>query len=245
MKKLYIYFTLGYPQEEVLNTFLDGIDTSLYDGVELGFPSSDPHYDGPAIRKTHSVALSHESDSFRGTLELLGRKNVGKYSLTYYSDVSSRFDDFLSYLSENGFRGIILPDILVDYFSDYRNIVKAAQDHGISVIPFFNASTPDRVIEDVCSITESWVYFGIQPSTGISVPFDVAGASERMRGILGKRELIYGFGIRTEHDIREVLENGGDGIAVGSMFIPFLDSGNFEGFKEAIESIRGVLNDYA
>lgn len=245
MKSLYLYFTLGYPTSRVLNSFLESIDGNAVTGIELGFPSRDPHYDGPVIRKTHAVALSGDPSGSDETVSLLSKMGVRKYSLTYYSDAGGNFSEFLSYLSSHGFTGAILPDILVDYFDEYRQIIRACTESGISVIPFFTASTPDRVIEEVSSLTDSWIYFGIQPSTGINVPFDLAEASARMRDIIGKRELIYGFGIRNTEQIREVIEAGGDGIAIGSLLVPYLENNDFAGFSAKIDELRGVLNDYS
>ncbi len=245
MKSMYLYFTLGYPDFGTLSRFISAIDPAKVSGIELGFPSKDPHYDGPVIRRTHSAALSADPSGSNEIIELLDEKRIPKYSLSYFSDIGDRFDTFLSFLSEHNFSGCIIPDTFVDFFDDYRDIIGSCQDSGISFIPFFNAATPDRVIEDVCSRTDSWIYFGIQPSTGINVPFDIAEASVRMRNLIGERELVYGFGIRNNEHIREIIRSGGDGIAVGSMFVPMLESGNSAEFIQSIDGMREVLNDNA
>lgn len=245
MKSLYLYFTLGYPDSRTLNNFISAIDSSDITGVELGFPSRDPHYDGPEIRKTHSVALTRGPDGADGTIELLNSKNIPLYCLAYFSDIGKELDQFLNFLSERKFRGIIIPDILVDYFDEYPETIESCRDHGIDLIPFVNASTPDSVIEDVCSRTRSWIYFGIQPSTGINVPFDLESASQRMREIIGERELVYGFGIKGTDQIRDIVKSGGDGIAIGSRFVSMLQIGDTETFTTTIKELRGALDDNA
>lgn len=243
MKSLYLYFTLGYPDFSTLNRFVSGLDSTGVTGVELGFPSRDPHYDGPAIRKTHSVALANGPDGSEETIEILSKKGIPMYSLSYYSDIGGNLDAFLDFLSERKFTGTIIPDTFVDYFDEYADIIRSCQDHGIQFIPFFNASTPDRVIQDAAAMTQSWIYFGVQPSTGINVPFNMEEASGRMRDLVGNRELVYGFGLRGTDQIREVVQSGGDGVAIGSMLVPMLESGNFKEFDSSVKEIRRALND--
>lgn len=245
MKSLYLYFTLGYPNFNTLNRFVSSLDRSTVSGIELGFPSKDPHYDGPVIRKTHSVALANDPEQSNETIALINSKGIPMYSLSYFSDFGDKLDTYLAFLSEHNFAGMIIPDIFVDYFDEYGDVIAACRDHGLQFIPFFNASTPDRVISDVCGMTDSWVYFGIQPSTGINVPFNMADASERMRSLIGDRELVYGFGIRGTNQIQEVVQSGADGIALGSMFVPMLQAGNSEEFISSVGEIRRVLNDFA
>lgn len=245
MKSLYLYFTLGYPDFRTMREFVSVLHSGQVTGVEIGFPSRDPHYDGPVIRRTHSAALKNDPAESEDIFRILGEKKISMYSLTYFSDVENRLGEFLDFLSERNFNGAIIPDTLTDYYGDYRNIISTCTDHGISFIPFFNASTPDRVVEDVCRLTDSWVYFGIQPSTGINVPFDLAEASRRIRSLVGKREIIYGFGIRDNGQIREIMENGGDGIAMGSVLVQYLETGDLGNFISSVQDARGVIDGYA
>lgn len=242
-RNLILYFTLGFPDQETLEAFTERISPTDVDYVEFGFPSSNPVYDGPRIRGTHKGARENYSPENGERLfsELLG-KGLKIYSLTYYRDIESDPGKFLSYIKEQGFSGVIIPDLLVDYSGDSRSIVEIVHQHGLELIPFFNPSTPDRIIADISSMTSSWIYYGLQPSTGISVPFDTGEVAERIRKLLPGREINFGFGIRNNAQVKELVEYGASGVAIGTALIDILKSGDPESFSGYLREMRGVLD---
>ena len=124
MRNLIPYFTLGYPDNETLTHFLDIMPADKINYIEFGFPSNDPRYDGPVIRKTHNVGNSNFSDEvYSKYFEYFHKKNIKMYSLSYYSDIRNRFDSFIDYLQERNFSGIIIPDLIIDYFSEGKKII--------------------------------------------------------------------------------------------------------------------------
>lgn len=241
MNSVYLYFTLCYPNKEILNSFLSTLSSSTVKGVEFGFPSTDPHYDGPVIRKTHTTSINCSQEEFTDSFRTVSEIGLKKYALSYYSDREDTFADFLEYLRINEFDGLIIPDIIVDYFNDYIQIMELCKNSGLELIPFVNASTPDSVLKEITVRTDSWIYFGLQPSTGISMPFDLTSASRRIRNMIGNRELICGFGIRNADQIPEIREAGADGIALGTMLVPYLENNDLEGFHTLLDDIRRFM----
>ncbi|MCL4335203.1 MAG: tryptophan synthase subunit alpha [Candidatus Thermoplasmatota archaeon] len=243
MKDLYLYFTMGYPDMDTLERFISLINADKVNGIEIGFPSMDPKYDGPEIRKSHSSAVDPGRERMLEFLKILGMKNIPLYSLQYYSDICSDIEENLAILRESGFSGIIVPDLTTDYFKDSEKVIDHIEESGLDFIPFFSASSPDRVIARQCSLTSSWIYYGIQPSTGINMPMDMAPGVQRIRSIAGNRKMIFGFGIRNEDHVREAVRNGADGIAIGTILLKYLESNDKNGFIDLVERMRVALND--
>lgn len=244
MKNLIPYFTLGYPDNTRLCRFLDIIPVEKINYIEFGFPSIDPRYDGPVIRKTHSVGnINFSGDVYRKYFDYFSRNHVKMYSLSYYSDIKDRFDEFIGYLQMNKFSGIIIPDLIIDYFNDSRKVIEKLNDMGFEYIPFFSPATPDSIIKSIASITDSWIYYGLQPSTGIEIPYELDYTTERINTLLPGREITYGFGIKTDDDIKNLMKNGGSGVAIGTYLVKMIDAGDEKGFIDYIEKMRGVLDE--
>ncbi|MCL5437856.1 MAG: tryptophan synthase subunit alpha [Candidatus Thermoplasmatota archaeon] len=242
--KLVLYFTLGYPSSHSLMEFLETIPPGAVEYIELGFPSTDPKYDGPTIRRTHRHALQGFSEQSVSETVKCARGVCRKvYALRYYSDIE-KDEGFLERITNIGFDGIIIPDVLTDYFHDRSGIINRVREAGLEFIPFVNPSTPDIVLGEIMSTTDSWIYYGLLPSTGIMVPYDLSSVRYRLRNAFPGRRIVLGFGIRSPDEAARVSSTGQFGIAIGTMLIEHLDSGSSREFvtsilrlKEAISSV--------
>ncbi|MHB8372448.1 MAG: tryptophan synthase subunit alpha [Thermoplasmataceae archaeon] len=244
-KKLALYFTFPYPNFKTLKPFIDSIRNEVVDYVELGIPVARPYYDGPMIRKTHETALREfKSDDLKNTILGIKDSGIKSYALTYTNSFENNPNSAFEDLRIAGFDGVILPDLLIDYFDDRNKILGSLKNYGISFIPFFTSSTPDIIVKELLKSTSSWIYHGIQPSTGINVPVDISRTGIRIKEISGNRELIFGFGINNPAQIRDVVKSGADGIAIGSMLIDFIQKNDVDGFLRLIKEIRGVLDEF-
>ncbi|EQD70174.1 tryptophan synthase alpha chain, partial [mine drainage metagenome] len=170
-KKLALYFTFPYPNLKILKPFIDSIGNEDIDYVELGIPVARPYYDGPKIRNTHQAALKEfKSDDLKNTILGLKDSGIKSYALTYTNSFENNPNSAFEDLRLAGFDGVILPDLLIDYFDDRNKLLDSLKNYEISFIPFFTSSTPDIIIKEFLKRTSSWIYHGIQPSTGINVP---------------------------------------------------------------------------
>ncbi len=241
--KLTLYFTLGYPDNEVLDEFLEVASENGVERVELGFPSADPRYDGPMIKRTHEVAMGNYADqATKNIVKRLNSCGIKAYALVYLNSVMKSLDSFLEKISSFGFDGIILPDLLIDYFSGMNQILSALKEQGINIIPFVTPSTPDAVARYVISEAGKWIYYGLLPSTGITVPYSLKELYGRAREIIGSKEICFGFGLRNIPQIRELNELGADSIAIGSKLLEFLEQRNTGGFKAFLEEVNVARN---
>ncbi|MGP6238879.1 tryptophan synthase subunit alpha [Cuniculiplasma sp. SKW4] len=242
--KLALYLTFPYPSSEIFQRFFNAMMNERFDYLELGIPTSKPYYDGPVIRKTHKKAM--ESFSFSDLKETVSiAKKSGKrtFALVYYNHFSSNREEFLDQLKESGMDGAIVPDILTDYFDERVDLAKAMDERGLSLIPFFTSSTPDKVISEVIKQTHDWIYHGLQPSTGIRVPVSMDILIKRIRNLAGEREVIFGFGINSLDMIKNLRDQGADGIAIGSSLVSYMDGNDLDGFMKEVKRLGGAVYD--
>lgn len=241
IKPLILYFTASYPDRENLMEFLREIDPGIVKYVEIGIPADNPLYDGPIIKATHSTArTAFRVEELADYARLLHDKGIKTYVLAYYSVVRNGGDELLEYLADSGISGMIVPDLLTDFY-ELKNEVISSIEKKLRFIPFFNPATPDAVIEDVVSLTNSWIYYGLQPSTGIAVPYDLEEVSRRITGMIHGREINFGFGIKTVRDVKEIISLGSSGVAIGSMLVPMLRENNAQAFREFQKELREAM----
>jgi tryptophan synthase alpha chain len=237
--KLALYFTFPYPDQKSFDIFFKESLKYKYEYLELGIPTENPYYDGPAIRKTHKKAMEeYSADLLKRTVNEAKKRGLKLYALVYYNHFVEFQDQFLDDLKNFGFSGAIVPDLLTDYFSERYSLIEKMKSHGLSLIPFFTSSTPDKVIEDISLKTTDWIYHGLQPSTGIRVPVSIDMIMERIKTLCPGREIIFGFGINSAEIIDELRKFGADGIAVGSTFISSMENGNMEEFQQQMKMLE-------
>jgi Tryptophan synthase alpha chain len=189
---------------------------------------------------THEIAEKNfQSDHLEQYADILGKKNVRTYLLTYYRDLARQSSDFIPHLSDSGFSGVIVPDLLVDYSAIASDVITRIQG-SLDFIPFFNPATPDGVIERISRMTESWIYYGLQPATGIRIPYDLEEVSRRIIELLPGREVNFGFGIRSMDQIGRIMDLGSKGVALGTLLVPMVRENRLDDFVELQEQIREV-----
>lgn len=171
--------------------------------------------------------------------DILESKGISTYALSYYSRIGSEGLDFVKSLREDGFSGIIVPDLLTDNPEKSDRLIPEIEKI-FRFIPFFNPATPDGVIHSVSSMTSSWIYYGLQPSTGIDMPYDLEEVSSRILGLVHGREVNFGFGIRTIEQVKEILGLGSSGVAIGSLLVQYLKNGDLNSFRKFQESVKEV-----
>ncbi|MCL4340903.1 MAG: tryptophan synthase subunit alpha [Candidatus Thermoplasmatota archaeon] len=235
--------TANYPSREKFLSFVDAICVTGVDYVEIGLPSSNPIYDGPTIRSTHQPENMFTKEDMALVCSKLQDAGIKVYALSYYRDILNAEGNRLVLIRNAGFDGVILPDLLIDYFNINEDVMEKLYDLSLEAIPFFNPGMPDRIIKKEGKKANSWIYCGLMPSTGIRVPYDYYAVASRMLSLLSGREVNFGFGIRTDDDIRRILSANVSGIAVGTVLIDYIKTGNYSGFRHFLSHVRGVIDE--
>ncbi len=217
---LVAYTTLGYPNEEEFYKVVELID-KFADVIEIGYPPSFAKYDGPIIRRSYKKVKGVK-------LDLLESVNVEKEKiviLTYYEDLRDKIDEFLRKASEVA-GGLLLPDLIIDFYDEVEGVVNKIKEWGLSPILFVSPTVPDAVIKRAGELTEGFLYLGVRPTTGVPLPVGVGELLDRVKALVEK-PIVVGFGLKKE-EIREAIERGASGIAVGSAIIKAIDEGRLE-----------------
>ena len=217
---LIAYVTLGYPDEERFLEVLETVD-KYADAIEVGYPPSFAKYDGPIIRRSYKKVKGVK-------LELLKSSKVKSEKiivLTYYEDLRDRIDEFINEVSEVA-GGLLLPDLIIDFYEEVEKVANKIKERGLSPVLFVSPTVPDAVIKRAGEITEGFLYLGVRPTTGIPLPVGVGELLERVRALVEK-PIVVGFGLKKE-ELREAIEKGASGIAVGSAIIKAIDEGKLE-----------------
>lgn len=241
--RIILYFTIGFPDNGTLKEFSEAIPDHSIDYVELGYPSRRAYYDGPKIRETHEACLQNFNENelvrLTGTLKNKARK---MYLLAYHDDFTENRDKIYRILKNCGFSGLIIPDLLTDYYDENSSLIGEIQGEGYEYIPFFNPSSPDKVITSVSGISNSWIYYGLMPSTGIDVPYNKDAVVSRINSIIGDREINFGFGIRSVEDVKKLVSYGAHGAAIGTLLIDMLKKHDIEGFRKFVMELAVMRN---
>ncbi|WP_075056336.1 tryptophan synthase subunit alpha [Thermogymnomonas acidicola] len=117
MRKLILYLTFNYPSPDTFTRFLDEVSRLPVDYVELGLPTQNPVYDGPAIRQTHSGTRRPSAEEMSRAVKKLHGAGIRTYFLQYFRDIEGgQRDTFLTTVNASGADGILLPDLLIDFF---------------------------------------------------------------------------------------------------------------------------------
>lgn len=243
-KLLVSYMTLGYPDEKSFIEFVKGANELGTDIFELGFPPSFAKYDGPAIRRSYEVVLGKYGDFFsliRKARDVTDKKII---ILTYLEDFVDNLDEFLERLKESGATGVLFPDLLIDFSSDYKAYINKIAGHGLDPTLFTSPSVPDRLIAEVAPLSRPFLYYGVRPTTGVILPISVDALVKRVRSFV-KNKLILGFGLNNEDDLRKALENGADGVAIGTAYIESFEKGGLTQALETVKRMRSILDEYS
>lgn len=242
LKPIILYFTAGYPDRKILTKFLEHVDPDIVKYVEIGIPTENPLYDGPSVKSTHSVARNHfVEDDLATYSDIVNNMGMETDVLAYYEVFKKGGDDYPKYLKDSGISGTIVPNLLIDYFDEKEEFIGKLKGK-ISYLPFFNPATPDSVILDVASKTCSWIYYGLQPSTGITVPYDPVEVSSRIFSLVKNREINFGFGVRSVSDAKDIIALGSSGVAIGSMLVPMVRDGDLDSFKKFQRELKEMID---
>jgi len=229
------YVTAGL--EGVDPGFLEGLEASGADAIEVGMPFSDPVMDGPVIQQASFRSLQ-AGTTVDDAFELVARATltVPVVVMTYLNPVLSfGVEAFLSSAGQAGVSGVIVPDLPVDEAEVWSRSAEAA-----GVDPVFLAA-PNSSSERLALIARASRGFVYCVSS-----FGVTGERTRLSGSAASLvatlrpitplPLLVGVGISTPSQATEACSLA-DGAVVGSALVaPLLDG--------RIEAALGLARDF-
>ena len=232
MKTLSIYLMCGPGTPDLVEAAVEG----GADGLELGFPFSDPLADGPVVRRAGERALAQGMRT-GACLECLAavreRVDVPLIPMTYASLLEAYgYDRFAADAREAGATSLIVADLPAGERPELRRVQLVAP-----------TSTDER-IRLAAETTDGWLYLvTVAGTTGPRETLSptLAGLVARARGLAPGVPLYAGFGISTPEQARAAAELA-DGVVVGSAAVLAAEEGPNR-LRDYVASLRRALDE--
>ncbi|MHB1275035.1 MAG: tryptophan synthase subunit alpha [Candidatus Humimicrobiaceae bacterium] len=230
------FVTCGYPNLEDYIKLVNALDKNGADIVEIGIPFSDPLADGPIIQSTSKIALDGGINTdmvFHSVSEIRDKSSVPIVLMTYFNTIYKYgIEKFLYNASVSGVNGLIIPDLPMEEFLNYRDYF---EDSPINNILLAALTSGEERLRKISSLSEGFLYcVSVKGVTGVrnSVNPDIVEFLKKLKDITDI-PLALGFGISTIEQINEIKAYC-DAIIMGSKILSLLlDSDNFkDGLKE-------------
>ena len=229
---------LGNRAEGVIVAYLMGHDPdpkafvadaeSLIEGgadiLEVGIPFSDPVADGPVIQAAGTRALSAGATP-RKIIDTVGELS-SQYTtpfviLTYYNPILAMgIEQFMKNASDNGVKGIVVPDLPMEESDRFRDI---ALKHNIDSVLLAAPNTSEKRLVGIVEKSKGFVY--LVSLYGVTGPRDILSpqALETVKKVKslakGTIPVSAGFGISRPEHVSSLLGAGADGAIVGSALV--------------------------
>ena len=210
---------------EILKTLLKG----GADGLELGFPFSDPCADGPVIQKADKRALSSGAttdDFFLVIKKLRALDNLIPISILVYANVvvARGIDKFYKDAAEAGIDAVLVPDIPVNMLNTSDDFEKSAQKYGVDTVLIAPPNADDELLENIAKHSKGYTYilsrYGITGTENtFGKPVRVIQKIEELHGATP----VLGFGISTPEHVKKALEIGAKGVIAGSACVKIIE----------------------
>ncbi len=236
--KLILYLTATYPSVDM---FLNVVETvsPLVDMFEIGVPTNNPKYDGPTVRMTHRAA---ELKGLRALEVLKGRVSRDLIVMAYMEDHVNSLDIFLQKCAEIGARGVLMPDLLFDYYDMVEMFSKSCREHGLEPCFFISSKFPYKEVERILAQKPYFIYLGLQACSGVRLPIFIERNVKIYKSLIGDRcPLVVGFAIKSPEDVKLLKRLGVDGVVVGSAFIREISKCGIECGVKLLESLKKAL----
>ncbi len=218
-KKAFVGFiTAGDPSIEDTVRYLDIMQDSGVDIIEIGIPFSDPIAEGRVIQAADIRALKGgiTLDKVFSAVEKT-KKKVPFLFMTYANPVFFYgYERFFARCAEVGVSGVIVPDIP---FEESGEIKCVADKYGVTVVDMV-APTSDERIKKVCRDSKGFIY--LVSSLGVTgvrnkIDTNISAIYSKIREVTDTPVCV-GFGISTPEQAAEMAA-ASDGAIIGSAIV--------------------------
>lgn len=234
------YIVAGYPSLDYTKDFINSLDKSSLDILEIGIPYTDPLADGKVIFDA-SFKACESGVNTDSVFEMLKSSKTNKclVFLVYYNLVFSYgLENFVKKAKSVGISGLIVPDLPCE---ESDELFQICQNHGLSLVPLISVTSEYR-LPKLLEKSSGFIYAvgSIGVTGGKQTPInrlkhmvsDIKKASDLPVAV--------GFGIRTNDDVK-LTKSYADGAIVGTSIVRLLDKFNV---SEVLEKIDEIFKDW-
>jgi tryptophan synthase alpha chain len=230
------YFPGGYPGVEASLELMQKTAGEI-DIFEIGYPSYDPYLDGDMIKNAHKKALERgtpDRSYWRRLREIIrGPLWIMAYKKDFID--SGVYRDF----AEDGLADmLVLPDC-----SDRERLELRAElaRTGLDVMGFAGPQTPPEQFRIIAQGHQAIYFQRYVGKTGSAVTEEDPSAYLEMIRSFPSVKLYAGFGINSGAQARRLVEQGFDGVIVGTALIRALEESE-EQLMKLIRDISASIN---
>ncbi|ARR00226.1 tryptophan synthase subunit alpha [Campylobacter porcelli] len=212
------YIVAGYPNLEYTKEFLNLLDESCLDILEIGIPYSDPLADGKLIANAAFEACQNgvTTNSVFDILKEIKTKKALVF-LVYYNIILSYGEDrFLQDSKECGISGILVPDMP---YEESKEFASKCQKHGISLIRLIAPTSANRS-KEIASNADGFIY----AVGSLGVTGGEQSSIDRLKDMIksikdsSKLPVAIGFGVKNSQDVKAIKEYA-DGAIIGTKIV--------------------------
>lgn len=230
------YLLAGYKDNETFFESMKICEEGSIDIFEIGFPSKNPYADGELIATAHSKVDYDEATSvnYWKRIRKFTKKTI--WLMAYYNDfiVSGKYIDFAK---EGLMDGIVIPDTDIQTRKKLQNELRI---YNIDVLGFANPSMTEidliEVLDEFTLVYEQ-LYVG---QTGVIQTQEMYHEMLNLTKKHGKVVAFAGFGINSHSKVKKVLDEGFDGVIIGTEILKRINISN-DSLKSLLCEIKEVI----
>ncbi|MCX2683478.1 tryptophan synthase subunit alpha [Campylobacter sp. MIT 21-1685] len=231
------YTVIGYPNLELSKKFLNALDESGIDILEVGVPYSDPLADGEIIANAAAQALKQGvtiHTIFTLFDEITTKKTL--VLMVYYNVIFSYgIKQFVQKAKKAGFCALIVPEL---NFEESMQLSRECEKYDLALITLVSVTTPKKRVAQLVKNAKGFIY--LLASVGITGGKSVQKTllKEKIQQIrtYTKLPIFIGFGVKNNKDVKEMRELG-DGVIVGTAVVDFFKEAKLEMVMKNIQEL--------
>ena len=231
------YLLAGFPDREGFLDVLSGCETAGLDIFEIGYPSEDPSSDGEIIREAHKC-VDHSIKTDLDYWKIIrAAVQAPIWIMAYQKDLIDT--GFYKQLVEDKLTdALVIPDLS---FEQRLKLQEEVRPLGVDVLGFV---TPDMEIEEQEACFQAFPLIYQQLYSG---PTGMSVATTGYEQILARAKnhesirVFAGFGIRSAERAEHLLEDGFDGVIIGTAMISKLNT-SIEVLTTFVKELKDTIN---
>ncbi len=237
---LITFITAGDPNPKATLDFMLALD-GYADVIELGIPFSDPMADGETIQRANVRALkagTKVKDVFEIVRRFREHSNTPVVLMTYYNPVYRMgVERFVREAKESGANGMIIVDLPLE---ESREYLKICNEHGMGTVFLAAPNTPDDRLKAIDEASSLFVYLiSLYGTTGAreKIPETAFKLLRRAKRVC-RKPLAVGFGVSSSDHVAALIEEGADGVVVGSALVKIIEEFGWEATDELVKKVK-------
>lgn len=231
------YMVMGYPNMRVSREFLEKLDESTIDILEVGVAYSDPIADGEIIANAALKAIE-EGANIHKVFKLLKEIKIQKalVFMVYYNLIFSYgLKRFVKEAKRVKIRALIVPELS---FEESVLLRKECDKEGLALITLISITTPKERALKLVKDAKGFIYLlaSVGITGGKSAGKELLEAKIKELRSFTDLPIFVGFGIKNNDDVKNIREIA-DGVVVGTSIVELFKSANTEEILKGIKEI--------